>query len=332
MIDIFIPQPLSGARVVPFLASSDQGGKRLFQNLPTGSYDGIFRSVTDPAAAQVHIIPHEYAVMRSHPQVLASYIEGAKRAGKPVLLSAYQDDPEPLNVKGAAIFRASLYKSKQSKGEIVMPAYVEDLGAQYGHNPLITKDASVGFVGKAGFRNTLEAVRYGVRNYVVRQGADREGIYFRRSALDALRRHPSVKVNAIIRRSFSAHKDTIERPEEELRAEYVANMRDSLFTLAPRGDGNYSLRFYETLSMGRIPILIDTDMALPFEDKIAYDQFIVRVPWKDIARIGEYVDRFLEKPTEEIVEAQRKAREAFERYLYMPAFLRNIVSSGRLNV
>lgn len=213
-----------------------------------------------------------------------------------------------------------------------MPAYVEDLGVQHGYEPLRTKEATVGFVGKAGFRTVHEAVRYGVRNHVLRHGADREGMYFRRVALSVLKHNPSIKMKAIVRHSFSAHKDTIERPQEELRAEYVANMRNSLFTLAPRGDGNYSLRFYETLSMGRIPILIDTDMALPFEDQIAYDQFMVRVPWQDIAHVGEYVMRFLEKSPEEIVDAQRKGRQAFERYLYMPAFLRQLVSKGSFNI
>jgi hypothetical protein len=52
-------------------------------------------------------------------------------------------------------------------------------------------------------------------------------------------------------------------------------MRDSEFVFCPRGTGNFSIRFYETLYYGRIPIIIDTDIVLPFSDLINWDEIIV---------------------------------------------------------
>ena len=40
---------------------------------------------------------------------------------------------------------------------------------------------------------------------------------------------------------------------------------DNLYGLCVRGFGNFSFRLGETLMMGRIPILIDTECILPFD-------------------------------------------------------------------
>ena len=42
----------------------------------------------------------------------------------------------------------------------------------------------------------------------------------------------------------------------------------NLFTLCYRGRGNFSVRFYETLMRGRIPIQINSSSIFPYEDEI----------------------------------------------------------------
>ena len=53
----------------------------------------------------------------------------------------------------------------------------------------------------------------------------------------------------------------------------IYSVINSEYTLCYRGAANYSLRFYESLCLGRIPLFINTDCMLPFED---------RVHWKDV--------------------------------------------------
>ena len=203
-----------------------------------------------------------------------------------------------------------------------MPAYVEDIGK--GKNIQLVKGNKprVSFVGKAGFSSLREHVHYLLKNYVLLKGPQREGIYFRRKALGVLAKDPRIELRARVRKSFSAHKHTIELPPEEARQEYIQTILNSHFNLAPRGDGNYSLRFFETLAMGRVPIFIDTDAPLPLEDIISYDEFIVRVPSDDLQSLPDRVCAFFDsKSPEELALLSNKARAMFEQYLYMPKFL-----------
>jgi len=85
--------------------------------------------------------------------------------------------------------------------------------------------------------------------------------------------------------------------------------------------------------MGRIPILIDTDMALPSEDIIPYDDFIVRVPGDRLHELPARVLKFWNEHDEAgLLAVQRKARAMFEAYLYMPAFLKRAFTLEILSV
>ena len=331
MINAYVLKPLPGVRCLPFLAPPPEGEKRLFQALPFAEYQGLI-TLVDKEQADLFIIPHEYAVFRKHPGALEQYLEEAKQSKKRVLISAYQDDPSPLHIENALILRASAYKSTLLPNEIFMPAYVEDLGKARGVT-LLPKSAkpAVGFVGKAGFKNLKETVKYYVRNYSVRRGVGREGVYFRRLAMRTLAKDSRVELRTIMRKAFSGHKESIELSPEQARREYIENIEQALFTLSPRGDGNFSLRFYETLSLGRIPLLIDTDIPLPLEDRIDYSKFVVRVPWQDVHRIGDYVLEFFALPEEELLKRQQLAREAFEKHLYMPRYLSTVLDKEFLS-
>jgi len=328
MRNAYIIDPIPGARLLPFLAPQSDDDNRLFQEVPWKEYTDLIHAVDSPGLADLLIAPHEYATLRKNPSYLDACVAVAVAARKPLLISAYQDDPAPIEIPGTIVLRASAYKSQLRSSEVIMPAYVEDLGRMYGSEPIGKPDkATVGFMGKAGFATLKDRARYVVRNYIVRRGPDREGLYFRRHALGSLARDPRITLDAVVRKRFSGHRKTIEAGPEEIRERYVRSLKDSIFTLAPRGDGNFSLRFFEALSVGRIPILIDTDVPLPLEDRIDYDAFIVRVPWKDVDRTGEIVADFFDRTDDErIQEMQRLARRTFEDSLTVPSFLREFFS------
>ena len=64
----------------------------------------------------------------------------------------------------------------------------------------------------------------------------------------------------------------------------------SLFTFCYRGAGNFSYRFYETLMMGRIPILVNTDCVFPFEDKVDINSLGLVLNEKTL-KIEEFIDK-----------------------------------------
>jgi hypothetical protein len=125
-----------------------------------------------------------------------------------------------------------------------------------------------------------------------------------------------------LRSSHSAHAKTIRLDPSQARREYIENMLASDFVLCIRGDGNYSLRFYEALSLGRVPVLLDTDVRLPLAGVVEYSSFVLSIHIADMLRIDEIVAEFWEQQTDQSwFVMQLKARDAFEKYLSAPRFL-----------
>ena len=79
---------------------------------------------------------------------------------------------------------------------------------------------------------------------------------------------------------------SVTRDAGDIRREYVENLRECDIALCVRGDANASQRFYEALSASRIPLFLDTDCVLPLEEVISYDDFMIRVPSREIADIA----------------------------------------------
>lgn len=116
---------------------------------------------------------------------------------------------------------------------------------------------------------------------------------------------------------------TTEQEKLRVEKEFFENIQRNLFTLCLRGMGNYSVRFYQTLAMGRIPVLIDTDSVLPFEDQIPYKEFIVRVPYQDRFLVDRYIFDFLNgKDSEHLEQIQRKARQVWLTYFRTQGMLK----------
>ena len=84
-------------------------------------------------------------------------------------------------------------------------------------------------------------------------------------------------------------------PEEQQRrqAMFCRSLRTSYCVLCPPGLGPQSIRFYETLHAGRIPVLIDNDSVLPLEKNIDYKAFCCRIPRTHVAHAGQFLASWL---------------------------------------
>lgn len=100
-----------------------------------------------------------------------------------------------------------------------------------------------------------------------------------------------VKTNFIYRNHYRAGAQT-EDERTQTTLEYYTNIAQSDYVLCVRGAGNFSVRFYETLMMGKIPIFVNTDCLLPFEDSINWKQHVVWIEWKDRKEIAQIVNDF----------------------------------------
>lgn len=113
--------------------------------------------------------------------------------------------------------------------------------------------------------------------------------------------------------------------QERMRREYITLLRQSMTVCCPRGTGRNSIRFFETLAMGRIPVLISDYVELPFEDRIPYDDFVIRVPEHRILDLAEYVSAFFESHSSvEIIDKMRSARYYWDRFLRPDAWAASV--------
>jgi hypothetical protein len=230
------------------------------------------------------------------------------------------------------VFRLSAYRSTLQPQDIVMPTSSEDHGSGMAVPSPKRMIPIVSFCGMSGFQSWNKWAKYCVKILLwnIRTLVDphtearKIGIYWRRAMMSACRNSSLVTTNFIVRRSFSGLRTTIEIDPEVARKEFIQSIVDADFVLSPKGDGNYSNRFIETLSFGRVPVLVDTEVVLPLENEITYSDFVVKVPMNKVKDTPQYIREFYDKLSEEEWRRrQEMARETFERYLQQNAFFRH---------
>jgi len=226
-------------------------------------------------------------------QGIAEYLQYTNKS----ILAFYNDDSsKPISdkiPKNVYVFRTSINKSKQKKNEFAMPAWSSDF--KFSSSIYKCSKPVVSFCG---------AITDSVREKCIQQ----------------LEENPEVKVDFIIRRSFwggSPHDPT-------LRSEYIENIKNSDMVLCCRGAGNFSYRLYETLSCGKIPIIVDTDISLPCSDRVEWDRFIITTPEK----INDDVNNWWSRHDIESYHTQQEySRYVYDTYL-SPSGFAYYISNG----
>jgi hypothetical protein len=116
--------------------------------------------------------------------------------------------------------------------------------------------------------------------------------------------------------------------QRALRDEYRGLLSRSRFVLCPRGDGLTSLRFFESLAFGRLPVLIADDAALPLERDIPYNEFMIRVPESQVESWEVYLDAFL-ATHHDLEYCSSLARNAFQHWFSISSLRRFVETSLR---
>ncbi|QQG37897.1 MAG: exostosin family protein [Candidatus Kaiserbacteria bacterium] len=296
-----------------------------------------FEMVEKIADADFVLPPHNYWHLKEkHESVLRSLIGEAHAAKKLLLIDAAGDLERTVHEKDAYILRIGQYRFDVRENEIAMPVFCEDLLARYYKNALELRSwepiPSVGFAGWSEM-STYQRLRTGIRKlpYSIatlfdrRYGAYTKGVFLRQKAVQVLRRSRLVKANIISRGSYSGSTVTMEKDPETLRREFVENLASSDYALDIRGDANASTRFYEAISLGRVPLFIDTARVMPLEDVIDYRAFCVVVDHTDLQNLDRILLDFHRSLTpEKFADMQRKARSAYKDHLRMDAFSRHL--------
>lgn len=247
-----------------------------------------------------------------------------------------RDDTRPIPVprRGITIFRTSLLARTRLAHERAMPAPCDDLLAGFGERVIErswSAKPSIGFCGFVG--SPLRRLGF----HALRQYQKSEGLALRERALSCFERSRAIETRFIRRQAFWGgsigrfHFD--EKHQRKVRREFIENLIETDYALCVRGKGNFSFRLYETLSAGRIPIFVNSDCVLPFEDRVDWKRHAV---WLEQDDLGGAVDKlmgFHEKlGSRGFVELQRANRRLWEEWLspegFYPKALELLTSEG----
>jgi len=297
-------------------------------------FDSRCYALTDRGEKADYVfLPYNYWFLQEHdPHLIERYVEEARKLNKPLLIDAVSDKMKDIHIPHSVVLRYAQYRSRLKENDVVIPVYAEDLLASHCKGQLVIREKKekprVGFVGWSSLpfftypKTRLKDLPLAVLGlFTTRFDLHRKGVLLRKKALMALASSPNIDANFIYRKSFSGNRKTAEKDPAILRDEFVQNIIDSDYTLCIRGDANQSTRFFEALSLGRIPIFVDTDMALPLPDLINYRDFCVFVDYRELHNIVRIVSAFHQSISpEKFKDMQRRAREVYETYLRIDAY------------
>jgi len=300
--------------------------KRPFTEEALKQLSTIFPLTTSPQTASYLLIPYDYFNVASDVGYLKTALAMSNLHNVPLIIFSYTDFHNPIVIKNALVFRTAQYRHHLLPNEYIIPPIIEDLGSIHG---IVLREKLphpvVGFCGWASYPTKLLRIKSALKN-IFRQtklymSGDKipsvhyKGIYFRKAVLKTILRSSLIKSEIIERNIFAGLPNINTAKRTVLREDYVENMQSVDLPLIVRGDGNFSARFYEALSLGKVLLFIDTDIPLPLEEKIAYDTFMLRISYKDVSNIDLKIKEFWENLTnEDYVEMQRKSRECFLEY------------------
>ncbi len=289
---------------------------------------GRFFQITPAEEADLIIYPQEWEPGQKDAGELGRL---ACAYGKPLVIFFNNDSDEEINVKEGVVFRTSFYRSRRKPNEHAMPAWSEDLVERFcdGVLPLRSKGSKpvVSYCGYSG-SGDWSSLKVLARRFLGRTAKKHPGQSVRSRAIALLRRAPGVKTNFIIRKDYwggamrPGGLDPVKAAA--VRREFVQNMLDGDYVLCARGGGNFSYRLYETLSCGRIPLFIDTDCVLPYEEIIDWKQYCVWVPEGELDRIAEILAEFHERLSEEdFRDLQMACRRLWLEWICPEGFFKN---------
>ncbi|MCR4275103.1 MAG: hypothetical protein NUW02_03635 [Candidatus Campbellbacteria bacterium] len=306
-------------------------------------FDTSYYNVTDnPDMCDCHFLPFNFwGLQKKNPTRISETVACAKQHNKPLLIDAFGDTMRPIDIPNSIVLRFAQYRRLLTDRDIIIPAYIEDLLESSQNNVLTlrTKGAipSIGFVGWASLsvgkhlRTYIKEGFIRARSLVfLKDGVFRKGIFLRREVLKKLSHSGGISTVFQTRSSYSGNTRTVEDDPAILRKEFIDNIVGTDYALCVKGDANQSTRFYEALSLGRIPLVLDTECVFPLENKINYRAFCLFVDYADRYTTAERVSAFhTEISQDSFQEMQKRARATFETYLRIDSFTPFLVEEIR---
>lgn len=322
------------------------------------SFDTRYYGITDDITqADMVFVPYrQWWLVRTAdgPRLLKECAEAARNVNLPLLVDGIADGEHLLNIDNAYVLRIGGYRFLRKQhnlwgipphirwepNRIEVPTQPGDFLHQCrgGILQIRPKREGVPVVSFAGIirttfknmmherLNELPLYLHGMRD--TRYNAMSLGYFWRTRALRILEKSDKVACSFDAQDMYSSSTSVPRSPQErkQMREQFVQRVLDSDYALDVRGNANASLRLYEILSLGRIPVILDTERILPFQDVVDWSRFSLIVDFRDIKYLPDIIADFHASVTPERFEdMQRAAREAYVKHFRVDAQLPHIL-------
>lgn len=291
------------------------------------------------------VLPMSWNHYRSENKLNQAYdlLQAAKQAGKKVLSWTSGDFGVRVpHHNHLTVIRTSGYRSRLPDHHKGMPVFfVDPMLRFYNSNQIIIRQKGdkpvVGFCGQAQgtwgkyardfSRTLLRNAQYHL-GMSLHETQDWYPSTLRRARiLKAIEKDNRLTANFIKRSHYRAGASTLE-DRRRTTLEFYDNMVKSDYVVCVRGGGNFSVRLYETLAMGRVPVFVNTDCLLPLKDIIRWKDHVVWVEEKEIGRIGDVILEFHQRLSPDEFQAlQERNRQIWKQYLTLGTFFRTLLNA-----
>ena len=266
----------------------------------------------DPNMADAWILPMDWNYYYSQNRTVEAraFCEKAHSSGKKVLSFTGGDFGITMKLwDNVIVYRNASFGSRMLANERITPFYLSDPYHRLIHSSFEEalhvngQKPVVGFCGTSSgsymkyLTENGRLIYYNIKKTLGLSHFDYQKVIsssrLRHKALCALKENEGFSTNYLIRSHYRGGANGYDE-RMKMTYEYYQNQVDSDLNLCARGIGNFTVRFYETLAVGRIPIHVDTDSVLPNIGDRNWDDYIIRVDHKEIDKIADIALRWLE--------------------------------------
>lgn len=287
-----------------------------------------YKLVAHVETCDVVVLPINYSSLLKHNNALNNLLTQAKNNNKPIWVYTSGDYGLTNCIPNSYTFRLGGFESKLSNSSFIIPSFINDpyTSLKQEFNTLKKEEKpSIGFVGHAQsgvkkyWKECINHLKTNLKRVLKKTLADQQQFYpssIKRAAyLKVLLKDKRLNTNFVLRHNYRAGSKT-QASKVKTTHEFYSNMYNNAYTFCSRGVGNFSVRFYETLAMGRIPVLLNTDCRLPLQNKIHWKQHCVIIEEKDVGKMPELILSFHNSITEAaFLQIQKSNRELWENKL-----------------
>jgi hypothetical protein len=302
--------------------------------------------VSNIKEANIVVIPIDYVAFLKQSVPFLELLKAAKTAELPIWVYTAGDYGFTNYIPNSYTFRLGSFDNKMDENTYVLPSFINDP-----YTSFLTQDFSVlekeskpsiGFVGHAEsgvlkyLKEYTNHLKYQVKRKLNLLLADKQRFYpssvKRASYLKRLTLNEALKTSFILRNKYRAGFKTAQT-QKETTQQFYENIYSNAYTFCIRGVGNFSVRFYETLAVGRIPILLNTDCRLPLSNNIDWTKHCLILDISSKIKIADQILEFHKGLTDlEFKNMQKSNRNLWLTRLQRDAYFLEIYNQFNTNL